>query len=117
MVTLDDVLHEVIALRRVVERLAPPPPPAHTDLVEELTQHFPGVFTSSEVVDCAAKHLSTREPLRRLLDDLGAGLDTQRVGMLLSTIAKSTAHMPLRLVRAGREAGSTLWMVEREPGG
>lgn len=108
---------EVAALRRAVERLAPPPPPAHAELVDELGQHFDSAFTSSEVASLAKVPLSTRAPLRRLLDRLGAGADAQKVGMLLSAVAKSTKCRPHRLVRVGREAGSTLWAVEREPGG
>jgi hypothetical protein len=116
VVTLDDVLAELRELRRLYERLAPPPPPDHDALVTELEAHTDGPFTSAELLDHAGVPLTDRAKLARLLQAMGAATSPHDCGMVLAAVARSTKGQPLRLVRAGRDGdNANLWTVEREP--
>jgi hypothetical protein len=108
---------ELVTVRRLVERLVPPAQPGQIELLEQLAQHFNDNFRSSEVIDLASLQLSTREPLRQVLDALGVANDAQKLGMVLSALVKSTIGRPVRLVCAGKDGNANLWLVEREPGG
>lgn len=111
--TLDEVVAELRALRRAVERLAPPPLSAEQqrllDALAETVGNSP--FTSAEVVELARSALSTRQPLRNAL----AALDVDgahRMGLVLAEVSKKSVSLDRRLIRLKTEGNSRVWVIE-----
>jgi hypothetical protein len=120
VVTLEDLADElrsqrdeIRALRRAVERLAPPPLTADQQrLLDALAATHDGPFTSAEVIDRAHALPCSRRELVDALQALGI-TEPRGLGIALSQIARRTALLDVRLVPAGLEAKSRVWVVER----
>jgi hypothetical protein len=101
---------EVRDLAALVQRLLPRQDPRHAELVDALLEIYSGMpFTACEAVDAARLARSSRRRLSAALDSLGAN-DSQRLGMVLASVAKTDT----RLQRLGTEGGRRLWAVDSE---
>lgn len=111
MVTLELLYDEVQRLRRAVERLAPPPLSADQQrLLDALADVTDGPFTSAEVITLSRSALSTRQPLRNALADLGVD-DARALGLVLAEVAKKSTTLDTRLTRVKTENGSRVWAI------
>lgn len=112
----DRILAELLVLRRLVERLSPPPlSPPQRELLDALDLVVGrAVFTSAEALELAQIHLGDRPRLAAALGTLGVK-DAHRLGMVLAELVKRSKTLDVRLVRAGAESGSGMWAVESGP--
>jgi hypothetical protein len=107
------ILAELAHIRAVLERLAPPALDGRqTALLTALEAVYGSApFTAAEALETAQTPIGDRRALAAALKAVGAS-GAASLGMTFATIAKRSAGQPLRLVRAGSEAGSRLWAVE-----
>lgn len=109
------ILAELRALRRAVERLSPPPlDTLHRELLAAIADAVDWPFRAGELLDLRRSALAERRRLDSALAAMNLD-DAHRLGMALAEIAKRSTTLDTRLVRAGRDNNTTLWTIEREP--
>lgn len=114
------ILIELAELRRLVERITPPPTPQTRVLQALAAVYGHGVaFTSADVADALALHYEPRAALRQALHAALAGKapTPERIGRLLrGIVASGGATDDWTLTTPTTEGGSRVWMLMR-PGG
>ncbi len=111
------ILGELAALRRMLERITPPPTP-QTRLLQALAAVYGhgGAFTSADVADALALRYESRTALRQALHAALAGKapTPERIGRLLGGIVAAGGPAgDWTLTTPSAEGGSRVWMLVR----